>query len=343
MDFKRDVPQHTLFRKSLYREDGLADAALPGPGGVDFDLPVDHQVDQLVAVHLGGGSGLDRLAVAQDCDGIADLENFLQTMGDVNNGLPAGFQILNIFQQLRHFSMTKSRRRFIHDNDVGILCQYASDDHHLLIGDIQLSGLHFAGQIDFQLFELLITGGIQLFPVDQQRQRTCRLFAIEDVFRHRKIADKGQLLRNDGDAQLLCMAEALDLDLLPIEQDLSAVFCNDTGQDLHQGRFASAVLAQKGMAASALHLQINVTQRLDAAKALLDAVHLNDIVVFLAQKIHLPGVSRRSMSHRACKRTFAPLVTSSHVVNSSLLWLIPLTLGTKIMPILVTCERLMLS
>ena len=270
MDFKRDVPQHTLFRKSLYREDGLADAALPGPGGVDFDLPVDHQVDQLVAVHLGGGSGLDRLAVAQDCDGIADLENFLQTMGDVNNGLPAGFQILNIFQQLRHFSMTKSRRRFIHDNDVGILCQYASDDHHLLIGDIQLSGLHFAGQIDFQLFELLITGGIQLFPVDQQRQRTCRLFAIEDVFRHRKIADKGQLLRNDGDAQLLCMAEALDLDLLPIEQDLSAVFCNDTGQDLHQGRFASAVLAQKGMAASALHLQINVTQRLDAAKALLD-------------------------------------------------------------------------
>ena len=139
------------------------------------------------------------------------------------------------------------------------------------------------------------------------------------------------------------MAEALDLDLLPIEQDLSAVFCNDTGQDLHQGRFASAVLAQKGVAASALHLQINVTQRLDAAKALLDAVHLNDIVVFLAQKIHLPGVSRRSMSHRACKRTFAPLVTSSHVVNSSLLWLIPLTLGTKIMPILVTCERLMLS
>ena len=107
--------------------------------------------------------------------------------------------------------MTKARRRFIHDNDVGILCQYASDDHHLLIGDIQLSGLHFAGQIDFQLFELLITGGIQLFPVDQQRQRTCRLFAIEDVFRHRKIADKGQLLRNDGDAQLLCMAEALDL------------------------------------------------------------------------------------------------------------------------------------
>ena len=80
-----------------------------------------------------------------------------------------------------------------------------------------------------------------------------------------------------------------------------------------------------------------------SAKALLDAVHLNDIVVFLAQKIHLPGVSRRSMSHRACKRTFAPLVTSSHVVNSSLLWLIPLTLGTKIMPILVTCERLMLS
>ena len=139
------------------------------------------------------------------------------------------------------------------------------------------------------------------------------------------------------------MAEALDLDLLPIEQDLSAVFCNDTGQDLHQGRFASAVLAQKGVAASALHLQINVTQRLDAAKALLDAVHLNDIVVFLAQKIHLPGVSRRSMSHRACKRTFAPLVTSSHVVNSSLLWLIPLTLGTKIMPTLVTCERLMLS
>ena len=67
---------------------------------------------------------------------------------------------MDIFQQLSHLSMTEARCRFVHDNDVGILCQYASDDHHLLIGDIQLSGLHFARQIDFQLFQLLITGGV---------------------------------------------------------------------------------------------------------------------------------------------------------------------------------------
>ena len=71
-----------------------------------------------------------------------------------------------------------------------------------------------------------------------------RLAAKEDILGRSQFRNQVQFLVNDRDAGALGVLNAREANRRALDPDLAVVVDVDAGQDLHQGRFACAVLAQ---------------------------------------------------------------------------------------------------
>ena len=88
---------------------------------------------------------------------------------------------------------------------------------------------------------------VQLVLVEQQAERAPRLAADEDVLGDGQVIHQLEFLMNDPDPSRLRLARIGEGDLLAAVKDCPAVFCIDAGENLHQRRFAGAVLAHQRM------------------------------------------------------------------------------------------------
>jgi hypothetical protein len=77
-------------------------------------------------------------------------------------------------------------------------------------------------------------------------------------------------LIDDGDAEVLRLAGAVEDDRLTIEDDLAAVRLIDPREDLHQGAFAGAVLSDEPEDFAGMDFEADVLQSEHAWEALGD-------------------------------------------------------------------------
>src|ERR1700721_1696718 len=73
-----------------------------------------------------------------------------------------------------------------------------------------------------------------------------RLAAEEDVLGRGQFRNQVQFLVNDRDASALSVLNAREANRRALDPDLAVIVDVDAGEDLHQGRFARAVLALRG-------------------------------------------------------------------------------------------------
>ena len=64
---------------------------------------------------------------------------------------------------------------------------------------------------------------------------------------------------------------------LPVDQDLALIRPVSPREDLHQGGFAGAVVADKPHDLAAPQLQIHALEGVDTTETLADALHFNDV------------------------------------------------------------------
>src|SRR5207249_4144555 len=81
----------------------------------------------------------------------------------------------------------------------------------------------------------------------------------------RAVGEERELLVDDADAVLGGLPRGVDGRLLAVELDRARVGPDGSGEDLHQGRLAGAVLADDGVDRAAAGLEAHVQERLDAA------------------------------------------------------------------------------
>jgi hypothetical protein len=110
--------------------------------------------------------------------------------------------------------------------------------------------------------------GVEPVLVEEEPQPAARLAADENVLRHGQMIHQLQFLMNDADAGGLRFARARERDRLAINEDFAGILRIDAGEDLHQRRFAGAVLAHQRMDFAGDQLEPDVVQRPDAGKAL---------------------------------------------------------------------------
>ena len=104
------------------------------------------------------------------------------------------------------------------------------------------------------------------------RQRTTlpavRFPPDEDVLLDREVRHEIELLIDDGDAEVLRLAGAVEDDRLAVEDDLAAVRLVDPGEDLHQRALAGAVLPDEPEDFAGMDFEADVLQREHAGEAL---------------------------------------------------------------------------
>ena len=74
-----------------------------------------------------------------------------------------------------------------------------------------------------------------------------RFLAEKQVFRHRHIGNRIQLLVDNGDAIFAGIPGRANINLLPVDKNNAAIALLVTGEDLHQRGFARAVFPHQGM------------------------------------------------------------------------------------------------
>ena len=91
-------------------------------------------------------------SVSHDGGAIANPQDFLQPMGDVNDGYTFPAQIVDQLKEYPHFSIGQRSGRLVHHEHLGVERQRFRDFDHLLLGDAECSNrlIDIDGQPDLR-------------------------------------------------------------------------------------------------------------------------------------------------------------------------------------------------
>ena len=92
--------------------------------------------------------------------------------------------------------------------------------------------------------------------------------AEDEVLGDREIGEGDRLLVDQRDAELLRRDRVGDLDRLAVEREGAARRAVDAREDLREGRFARAVLAEQRVDLAAPQVEVDIAQHLDAREGL---------------------------------------------------------------------------
>ena len=218
----------------------------------------------------------DEAAVAEHRELVGDLEQLVHLVGDVDDALALRFQGADDLEQMRDFALRQRGGRLVHDEDVGIVGDRLGDLDHLPVGDREVAHLDLGVERNIEPIEQFLRLAPHLV-VAHEAERVERLAPDPDVLGDRHEAHQVEFLMDHGDAVLQRVERRLQADFLALEAEGAGIGRVDAGDDLHQRRFAGAVLAHQRMDMAALQAEGNVVERQHAGEGLADALDLEQI------------------------------------------------------------------
>ena len=107
------------------------------------DFAPDHQLDDFVARHPGGGMLADETAIAKHRHLVGDLEQLVHLVGDIDDARPCGLQRADDPEEMRDLALGQRGGRLVHDQNVGIVGHRLGDFDHLPVGDAEVAHFRF--------------------------------------------------------------------------------------------------------------------------------------------------------------------------------------------------------
>ena len=232
----------------------------------------DHHLDDIIEGQTRDRSRVDPLAVAQDGDLIADAEDLVHLVRDVDDPAAAILQLLNDAEEMVDLLLGQRGGGLVHDDDLRVVRERLGDLDHLHLRNRQIGHLLARIHVDAQLVEDRLRVAVHLGMIDEEP--LLGIAPQPEVVHHRHLRHQVQLLVHHGNAVLQRFLRGAERDRTATEQDLACIGTVDAEQALEQRGLARAVLAHQGMHGMGSDLQLRIVQRLDAGKALIDAAHL---------------------------------------------------------------------
>ena len=256
-----------------------------------------HPLRQLL---LGGGSGVhggDILTFPQDRHPVGDLLDLIQLMGNDDDGVAVLFHFPQNGKQLLDLLDRQNGGRLVQNDDLGTVVEDLDDLQGLLFRYGHVVDLLFGVQLKAEFFGDLLHLGEAVLAQSQ----TGLLLAHPDVVGGREHTHQLKVLMDHADAQTLGILGGVDGDLFAVHQNGALVRLIDAGEHIHQGRFAGAVLAQKGQDLTGFYIQIDAVVGNHRAEGLGDPPHLNGVllghIVFLLFSIF--GTQKHNAANKA--------------------------------------------
>ena len=183
----------------------------------------------------------DDLAAAQDGRRVAERDDLVQLVRDVENRAAAGGEMLQRLEQLLDLLGRQHRGRLVHDEQPRVQEERAHDLDALPLADAQ--GRDDAAGIELEMV------GVQN-PVELSEEFARGEAAVEaerNVFQNRHRLEQREVLEHHADAEASRGARIGDARRRAVENDLTLVGREDAVDHLDEGRLAGAVLAEQGV------------------------------------------------------------------------------------------------
>ena len=159
-----------------------------------------HFFDDLFARDLAYRAFAHHAAVAQNGHRVANAENLIQLMGNVNHGNAVSAQLFNDGEEHFHFLARQRGGGLVHNNDLGVEGKRLGDFYQLLFrrGKFAHDAVYVEGKA--QAIQKLARLNTESFPIDSF---AAIVAAQKDVFRHGKRVDEVEFLENNAQALFL--------------------------------------------------------------------------------------------------------------------------------------------
>ena len=176
---------------------------------------------------------------------IADLHDLFEPVGNIYDGDSGCGKLSHNLEEDLDFLLAQRRGRLIHDQHLQvILHQISGNLDHLLLSDSKFS--HLRIQVKRMLQPLKdLAGSIHMYLVIQDNLALGFLFVHIDVLVYIQVWEQAQFLVDDADSVLPCLCRILEEYFLIPDIHLAFIRLFDSGNHLHQGGFAGAILSDQ--------------------------------------------------------------------------------------------------
>src|SRR5450830_1530474 len=213
-------------------------------GNLEDDVAADHHSSQFLFVRVLLVYDALQLATTKDRYAVGDLHILFQLVADEQDCLSLSLQLTHGHEQLDSLFRREDGLGLIENEDLGTSAQYLENFDTLLDADGQVArkscGVH--GQRD-ALREL---PDFAHCPAIVKEDSLVRLIADDDILGDGEPWNQHEFLVHHAHPELDCVLDRTDLDFVLVDQEVSARWCVDAVDDVHQSTLARTVFADDG-------------------------------------------------------------------------------------------------
>ncbi len=237
-----------------------------------IDGAADHEFDHFFGRGGGGVAGAAGFSVAEDGEAVADGADFLEEMGDVDDGVALGFEAADDVEHGVDVVLREGGGGLIEDEDAAADGEGAGDLDDLLGGGREAGD--GAGEVEVAVAEGGEgVGGAAFHFAPVEEAEGGGLHAEEDVFEDGEVRCEGEFLVDHGDAATAAVEGVARGVGLTIEEHGAGVWGVGAGEGFHEGGFAGAVLADEGVDLAGHDGEGDAVEGEGGAEALFDVAH----------------------------------------------------------------------
>jgi len=256
-----------------FQHDGAGNALRLFKG--EDNLAAHHQLSQFALAYPGGADpcGGDA-ALPEHRHPVSNCQHFIQFVTDKNDGMPAGHHALQGGDEFSDFLRCQHRGRLIQDEDARAAVQHLQDLDPLLLAHTELPDLGLGIHLEAVLF---LQGQDALVQLCQVENETRCVQAEDDVFGDGLGGDQHEVLVYHTETGRDGIARGTEADSLAFNDNRALFRLVESGQDIHQGALACAVLAEQRVHFALAQIKVDMIVGKHAWEALDDPAHFNSI------------------------------------------------------------------
>ena len=236
----------------------------PGPSA-------DDALHQLFGRGMLHAAHPDHQAIAQDRDAVGDAKNLVEPVADIDHPDAAVAQRAQRGEQPLDLVGRQRGGRLVQHQELAVDGKRAGDRDQRLLGPAQRLDAGRRVEVARDPRQRLGGEGLDRRPFDQAAP-ALEAEGERDVLGDRHPFDQAEILVDEGDLLALAKARRAMLIRLAVDQDLPRIGLVDAAQDLDQGGFAGAVLAEQRDDLAPSDGERDVPQGVGAAEMLVDPV-----------------------------------------------------------------------
>ena len=270
-DMETDVLENACVREPLDLQNRLT----------DWNVFLGEHIGDIAANHAGNEAALrdlrnrplaDGLAISHDADIVAELEDLLHAVRDIDDRAVFGGQAVDNLEEALDLARRQRGGGLVHDDDSGVGGQRLCNFQHLLLGDAERADLGCRVDIQVILVEKCLCP-FDRVPDPDKAGRADPFVAQVHIGLYCHLRHQVQLLIDHCHTGSLRVLRLSNLHRLAVNQDFACVAGNNAGQYAHQRRFSGTVFAHQDVDLAAIGVVMDIGKRVNAAEALGNPFH----------------------------------------------------------------------